>query len=264
MLHINHLNIGVPQTINNYNHIPIDLCVVSHESFEIGFWKPVLQHCFIKLNFSVLKLHITNCYDHHFTLSRIVHMTNHSCPTNNTFHMIKHDPNILQIPYSLHSCDEVNSTPNTIYWHLENKHFFSYNLSWETSLLNVVITSFGLQFKDVINISTSWMTLERNNKVTNIGRTEFTELVQDVLQVLTLEEFHYIIAIIIKQITCQEGLVSTQGNCIDLYIKCVIHLLYDQPSNVLNKLPTLSIHNKMVVNTKMNHCSWHRLESMHK
>ncbi len=32
-------------------------------------------------------------------IGRIVHMTNHSCLANNTFHVIKHDPIVLQIPY---------------------------------------------------------------------------------------------------------------------------------------------------------------------
>jgi hypothetical protein len=50
------------------------------------------------------------------------------------------------------------------------------------------------------------MTLERSNKVMNIGRTKFTELVLEVLQLLTLEEFHYAIARLIKQITRQETL----------------------------------------------------------
>jgi hypothetical protein len=80
-------------------------------------------------------------------------MMNHSCPANNMLHMIKHDPNVLQIPCSLHSCDEVDSTPDTIYRHLENEHLLSMNLSWETTLLDVIISTFGLQVKYVINIS---------------------------------------------------------------------------------------------------------------
>jgi hypothetical protein len=35
-------------------------------------------------------------------------------------------------------------------------------------------------------------------------------------------------------------------------IKEIFALGCDQPSNLFNKLPTLSIHNMMVVNTKMN------------
>ncbi len=266
---INHPNKEVPQTINNYDHIPVGLCVISHESFKIGFWKLVFQHHFIKfcphksLSCDVFKLHIIDHYGQHFTIDMIIHMTSHNCPTNNTFHMIKHDPTVLQIPYRLHSSDKANSTLDTIYWHLENKHILSMNLSWETSLLVIVIPTLGLKFKDAFNIANSWMTLERSNKVMNVGRAKFTKLVLDVFQLLTLDELHCVITRIIKQVTCQECLISTRGNRKDLCITCAIHLLYNQPSSLFNKLSTFSIHNKMVVNTKMNRHFWHKLESMH-
>jgi hypothetical protein len=70
--------------------------------------------------------------------------------------MIKHDPNIPQILGRLHSCDKTHSTPHTIYGHLENEHLLSENLSMETILLDVVISTLGLQFKDVINVATTW------------------------------------------------------------------------------------------------------------
>jgi len=118
---INHLNRNIPGTINNVNDVLIGLCIVSHESFEIRFWKLVLQHCFIKLcphkslSFNVFKLHIINNYGQHFIIERIIHMTSHYCLANNMFHIIKHDPSILEIPCRLHSCDETNSTPVTNY-----------------------------------------------------------------------------------------------------------------------------------------------------
>jgi hypothetical protein len=102
-------------------------------------------------------------------------MISHSCSTNNTFHMIKHDPNVLQIPFRLHSCDKANSTPDTIYRHLENEHLLSMNLSWEIILLDVVIPTLGLQLKYVINIATFLMMFERSNKVTDVGKVKFTE-----------------------------------------------------------------------------------------
>jgi len=137
VLLVNHLNKKVLRTINNFDNVPISLCTINHESLEIGFCKLVLQHHFIKLcahkslSFNLLRLHITNNYGQHFIINKIVHMTSHSCPTNNMLHMIKHDPSILQIPCKLHSCDEANSTPIIIFGHLENEHLLSINLSWE-------------------------------------------------------------------------------------------------------------------------------------
>jgi hypothetical protein len=69
--------------------------------------------------------------------------------------MIKHDLNILQIPSRLHLCDKVRSTPHTIYGHLENEHLLSKNLSREVTLIDVIILIFGLQLKDVINVTTT-------------------------------------------------------------------------------------------------------------
>jgi hypothetical protein len=108
-------------------------------------------------------------------------MTNHNYPANNMFYMVKHDPSVLQIPCRLHSCDKVNSIPNTIYQHLENEHILSMNLSWEATLLEVINPTFGLQLKYAINITTSLMMLERSKKVMNIGRVKFIKLVLDVL-----------------------------------------------------------------------------------
>ncbi len=143
----------------------------------------MLQHHFIKffphklLNFDVLILHITNNYGQHFTINTIIHMTSHSCPTNNTLHMIKHDPNILQIPCRLHLCDEADSILDTIYGHLENEHLLSINSLWETTFLDVIIPILGLQLKYVINIATCWMMFEINNKVLNVGRSKFNWMV---------------------------------------------------------------------------------------
>jgi hypothetical protein len=120
-LPINHLDRNIPTTINNFNNVPIGFCIINHGSFEIRFWKLMLQHCFIELcphkslSFRIFKLHIINNYGQHFTIERIIHMTSHYCPANNMFHIIKHGPNVLQIPCRLHSCDEANSTPVTIY-----------------------------------------------------------------------------------------------------------------------------------------------------
>ncbi len=50
--------------------------------------------------------------------------------------------------------------------------------------------------------------VERSNKVMNVGRAKFIELVLDVLQLLTLEELHYAITKIIKEVTCQKRFLT--------------------------------------------------------
>jgi hypothetical protein len=77
--------------------------------------------------------------------------------------MIKHYPNVLQIPSMLHPQDKAHSIPHTIYRHLKNENLLSYNLTWEITFMDVIITTFGLQFKDAINIATTCMMLENIN-----------------------------------------------------------------------------------------------------
>ncbi len=62
-------------------------------------------------------------------------MISHGCLTNNTFHMIKHDPHVLQIPCRLHSCDKVDSTLDTTYRHFGNEHLFVHELVLGNNIL---------------------------------------------------------------------------------------------------------------------------------
>jgi len=64
--------------------------------------------------------------------------------------------------------------------------------------MDVVISILRLQFKGAINVTTTWTMLERSNEVTNIGKTQFTKLVLDLLQLLTFEKLHFTIVIIIE------------------------------------------------------------------
>jgi hypothetical protein len=78
-------------------------------------------------------------------------------------HMFKHDQNVPQIPYRFHSHDEPHSIPHAIYRHFENDFFFPYNMTWAIALLDVIITTLGFQFKDVINIATICMMFKSRN-----------------------------------------------------------------------------------------------------
>ncbi len=69
--------------------------------------------------------------------------------------------------------------------------------------------------------------LERNNKVTNVGRVQFIELVLDVFQLLTSKKLHCAIITIIERMLSQEGLTNIEGNCKCLCIKCANDLFCD-------------------------------------
>jgi hypothetical protein len=157
---INHLNKRIPQNINYFYHVLIGLCTISHESLKIWFWKPVLQHCFIKLCPMICwSLVSSNCMSQiamvvTLQIGRIVHMTNHSCPTINMLHVIKHDPTILQIP--CRSCIHVIRLAPlpTPFIDILKMNTFCQAKTFEPTLLNEVIMTLRLQFKDAINIAT--------------------------------------------------------------------------------------------------------------
>jgi len=161
-------------------------CAINHESLKIWFRKLMLQHHLIKLclhdllSFGVLKLHVTNHNGHQFTIGRIVHMTSCNCLASNTLHMIKHDPNVMQILYKLHLWRGLLHSPRhlSISWKWKP---FILQLVLGSNILGVVIKIIGLQFKDVINITTPWTMFERSNKVMNVGWIQFKKLVLNLL-----------------------------------------------------------------------------------
>ncbi len=158
---VHHPYSGIPKTINNSNNILICLCIIHHESLKVGFNIPVFEHCAIELCphdllcFGVFRLHVTNYNGHHFAISWIINMTDHGCPTNDSLHMVKHDPRVFQITFKVHSCNKPNSAPNLVDRHLEKKNFLTRYLAWETTFLNKIVTTFGLQLKDVVNVTST-------------------------------------------------------------------------------------------------------------
>jgi hypothetical protein len=70
----------------------------------------------------------------------------------------------------LHSHDGVRAIPHAIYQHPENENLLSYNLTWETIFLDVIIMTIGLQFKDDINIASPCMMLEKVARLRTLGK----------------------------------------------------------------------------------------------
>jgi hypothetical protein len=116
LLLVNHLHIVISRTVHNTNNIPIGLCIICHEPFEIRVYKTKLEHHFVlfcphdTLSFCGFKLHVTNCNGEHFVVHQVINMTSHGGPFLNTFDMIKHQPTILQITTRLHAPHQINPT----------------------------------------------------------------------------------------------------------------------------------------------------------
>jgi hypothetical protein len=111
LIFVNHFDIHILRIINDSNNIPICLCIVCNESFEVWFTIVMFDHCFVDfcphdlLCFDVFKLHVTNYNGHDFVICYIVYMANHYYLANDTFDMVKYDPKSLQISPRLHSCN---------------------------------------------------------------------------------------------------------------------------------------------------------------
>lgn len=105
-LFVNHPNIYIPRTINDYDNIPIHLHVIHHDSLQVWFKIFVFDHYVIErcphnpLRFDVFKLHIPNSDVYDFVISRIIYMANHCCLVDKVFDMVKHDLRILRISAS--------------------------------------------------------------------------------------------------------------------------------------------------------------------
>jgi hypothetical protein len=81
-------------------------------------------------------------------------------PTLNTFYVIKHDPNGLEITPKLHMFNYFTTTTSSMHRHLEQKLFFPNLLLWKITILNVIVTNIRFQSDNVKNIpSIPWLML---------------------------------------------------------------------------------------------------------
>jgi len=142
---VNHLHRNISRIEHDIDNIPIDLCTICHEPFEIGVCKTKPEHHVVHfcphdtLNFCGFKLHVTNCNGEHFVIQQVLNMTSHGGPFLNMLDMIKHQPTILQITIRLHAPHQINPTCWPIKRHFKHKHLLPSHLSKETTFLDVLI-----------------------------------------------------------------------------------------------------------------------------
>jgi hypothetical protein len=81
-----------------------------------------------------------------------------------------HDLKVFQIAFRLHSCNKPNFAPNPVDGHLEKKKFLTRYLAWEITFLDKIVTTLGLQLKDVVNVTSTPIVLKQSNKVAYMRR----------------------------------------------------------------------------------------------
>jgi hypothetical protein len=101
MLSVLHENLWITTAIDNLDNIPIGLCTVRHEAFEVGILDAVLCHKIVQfsphdtLDLRVFRLHVTYSDGHDLVICCIVHVTRHCGPFLDTLDMVKHEPSVL-------------------------------------------------------------------------------------------------------------------------------------------------------------------------
>jgi hypothetical protein len=98
-----HGDLWITTAIDNLDSIPIGLCTVRHEAFEVGILDAILCHEIVEfsphdtLGLRVLQLYVIYGDGHDLAIRCIVHMTCHCGPFFDTLDMVKHEPSVLEI-----------------------------------------------------------------------------------------------------------------------------------------------------------------------
>jgi hypothetical protein len=133
----------ITTAIDDSDSIPIGLCTVRHEAFEVGILDTILCHEIVEfsphdtLGHRVLRLHVTYGDGHDLAIRCIVHVTRHCGSVFDTLDMVKYEPSILKISSWLHALDEVHTTSRSVFQHLEDIHLVL-ALTWKDVAVDVL------------------------------------------------------------------------------------------------------------------------------
>jgi hypothetical protein len=106
VLTVLHGDLWITTAIDDSDSIPIGLCTIRHDAFEVGILDAVLCHEIVEfsphdtLDLRVLKLHVTYGDGHDLAIRCIVHVIRHCGPFFDTLDMVKHEPSVLPGPSS--------------------------------------------------------------------------------------------------------------------------------------------------------------------
>jgi hypothetical protein len=105
-------------------------------------------------------------------------MAGEGCLILDMFDMVKHDPSCLKVTTKLHPLDQIKSTHISINIHFEDKRLLSKLLFYKFFILDIIITTIGLERYNVRDVpSVTRMLFIKNNKVSDIGKTKGCELI---------------------------------------------------------------------------------------
>ena len=107
--------------------VPIGLCTVRHEAFEVMLGNSMPSHDVVEvmlenhLSIIVLGSEVAANDGHDALVGSIVYVAGHGGPLGNVFDMVRHDPSMLEIPTRLHVPNQVDPTTRANFQYLENE-----------------------------------------------------------------------------------------------------------------------------------------------
>jgi hypothetical protein len=150
-----HGDLWITTAIDDLDNIPIGLCTVRHEAFEVGILNAVLCHEIVEfsphdtLALGVFRLYVTYGDGHDLAIRYIVHVTRHCGPFFDMLDMVKHEPSVLEISSWLHALDEVHTTSRSVFQHLEDIHLVL-ALTWKDVGVDVLNCGVHFHSHDVV------------------------------------------------------------------------------------------------------------------
>jgi hypothetical protein len=123
-------NLRISRSVDNPNGIPIGLCTVRNEAFEVRLGDAMMTHDVIKvmpkkhLSIIVFGLEVAVSNGHDSLVGFVAYVAGHNGPLGDVFDMVGHDPSMLKIPARLHALNRVDPTIRADLRHLENKILF--------------------------------------------------------------------------------------------------------------------------------------------
>jgi hypothetical protein len=97
-----HGDLWITTAIDESDNIPIGMCTIHHEAFEVGILHAIFSHEIVEfsphdtLDLLVLRVHVTYGNGHDLAIHCIILL--------DMLNMVKHEPRILKISSWLHAC----------------------------------------------------------------------------------------------------------------------------------------------------------------
>jgi hypothetical protein len=131
-------NLWIFRPVNNPHGIPIGLCTVDHEAFDVGLGDSMAGYDVVEvmpnknLSIIVFVLEVAANDGHNTLVGSFVYVAGHGGLFGDAFHMVGHDPSMLKIPARFHALTLVDPTTKADFKHLENKNFVNFiTLAWD-------------------------------------------------------------------------------------------------------------------------------------